>query len=217
MPLETIYIQTETTELNVTLQLSSGHLSNSHLGASVPSIPDYVYSQLSLPASALSPESKKIQQDICAVSLRGQRKGEGGSPNSKRIRPDIPLPCSTVLASLKSVHETLSQERQKLQEAWEGNPGRRSAQVGPHGPAMPPRSPLEIHCSSFLCTPSSLSLQRIRPRGLLLWPTPPPSISTPATTSCAVAPPKCPMNRGSAMEAPPTRSRRRGTVGAPPR
>uniref|UniRef100_A0A8C4IFZ8 Oxysterol-binding protein n=1 Tax=Dicentrarchus labrax TaxID=13489 RepID=A0A8C4IFZ8_DICLA len=77
--------------------LSSSHLSNSsHLGASVPSIPDYVYSQLSPPTVTLSPEGKKIHQDICAMSLR-------------------------VLASLKSVHETLSQERQKLQEVWETN------------------------------------------------------------------------------------------------
>uniref|UniRef100_A0A3B4YS38 Oxysterol-binding protein n=1 Tax=Seriola lalandi dorsalis TaxID=1841481 RepID=A0A3B4YS38_SERLL len=76
--------------------LSSSHLnSSSHLGASVPSIPDYVYSQLS-PPTVTSPEGKKIQQDICAMSLR-------------------------VLASLKTVHETLSQERQKLQEVWESN------------------------------------------------------------------------------------------------
>ncbi|KAM9837523.1 oxysterol-binding protein-related protein 7 [Aulostomus maculatus] len=76
--------------------LSSSHLSSSsHLGASVPSIPDYVYSQLSPPITT-SPEGKKIQQDICAMSLR-------------------------VLASLKSVHETLSQERQKLQEVWDAN------------------------------------------------------------------------------------------------
>nr|XP_046233211.1 oxysterol-binding protein-related protein 7 [Scatophagus argus] len=77
--------------------LSSSHLSSSpHLGTSVPSIPDYVYSQLSPPTVTMSPEGKKIQQDICAISLR-------------------------VLASLKSVHETLSQERQKLQELWETN------------------------------------------------------------------------------------------------
>ncbi|XP_038590848.1 oxysterol-binding protein-related protein 7 [Micropterus salmoides] len=77
--------------------LSSSHLtSSSHLGASVPSIPDYVYSQLSPPTVTLTPEGKKIQHDICAVSLR-------------------------VLASLKTVHETLSQERQKLQEVWETN------------------------------------------------------------------------------------------------
>uniref|UniRef100_A0A3B5L1F5 Oxysterol-binding protein n=1 Tax=Xiphophorus couchianus TaxID=32473 RepID=A0A3B5L1F5_9TELE len=76
--------------------LSSSHLSSSsHLGVSVPSIPDYVYSQLS-PPTILSPEGKKIQQDICAMSTQ-------------------------VLSSLKSVHETLSLERQKLQEAWEAN------------------------------------------------------------------------------------------------
>lgn len=76
--------------------LSSSHLSSSsQLDVSVPSIPDYVYSQLA-PPTVLSPEGKKIQQDICTMSLR-------------------------VLASLKSVHETLSQERQKLQEVWETN------------------------------------------------------------------------------------------------
>ncbi|XP_026207371.1 oxysterol-binding protein-related protein 7 [Anabas testudineus] len=80
----------------ITKSLSSSHLSSSsHLGTSVPSIPDYVYSQLS-PPTASSPEGKKIQQDICTMSLR-------------------------VLASLKSVHETLSHERQKLQEIWETN------------------------------------------------------------------------------------------------
>uniref|UniRef100_A0A8C7XV32 Oxysterol-binding protein n=1 Tax=Oryzias sinensis TaxID=183150 RepID=A0A8C7XV32_9TELE len=81
--------------------LSSSHLSgSSHLGASVPNIPDYVSSQLS-PPSVLSPESKKIQQDICAISNR-------------------------VLASLKSVHESLSLERQKLQESWQTSNEHRS-------------------------------------------------------------------------------------------
>ncbi|XP_029933231.1 oxysterol-binding protein-related protein 7 isoform X4 [Myripristis murdjan] len=71
--------------------LSSSHLSSSsHFGASVPSIPDYVYSQLS-PPTVTSPEGKKIQQEICTMSLR-------------------------VLTSLKSVHETLTQERQRLQQ-----------------------------------------------------------------------------------------------------
>ncbi|XP_074475712.1 oxysterol-binding protein-related protein 7 isoform X2 [Sebastes fasciatus] len=79
----------------ITKSLSSSHLGSSAHGASVPSIPDYVYSQLS-PPTATSPEGKKIQQDICAMSLR-------------------------VLTSLKTVHETLSQERQKLQEVWETN------------------------------------------------------------------------------------------------
>lgn len=63
---------TDTTQLNV-LQLSSSHLnSSSHLGASVPCIPDYVYSQLTPPTVTLSPEGKKIQQDICVISQRGQ-------------------------------------------------------------------------------------------------------------------------------------------------
>lgn len=81
----------------ITKSLSSSHLnSSSHLGASVPCIPDYVYSQLTPPTVTLSPEGKKIQQDICVISQR-------------------------VLASLKSVHETLSQERQKVQEVWDAN------------------------------------------------------------------------------------------------
>ncbi|XP_015244562.1 PREDICTED: oxysterol-binding protein-related protein 7 [Cyprinodon variegatus] len=80
----------------ISKSLSSSHLSSSsHLGVSVPSIPDYVYSQLS-PPTIVSPEGKKIQQDICAMSAR-------------------------VLSSLKLVHETLSLERQKLLEAWEAN------------------------------------------------------------------------------------------------
>ncbi|XP_029933229.1 oxysterol-binding protein-related protein 7 isoform X2 [Myripristis murdjan] len=75
----------------ITKSLSSSHLSSSsHFGASVPSIPDYVYSQLS-PPTVTSPEGKKIQQEICTMSLR-------------------------VLTSLKSVHETLTQERQRLQQ-----------------------------------------------------------------------------------------------------
>ncbi|CAB1444588.1 unnamed protein product [Pleuronectes platessa] len=88
--------------------LSSSHLGSSpQLGASVPSIPEYVYSQLSPPTVA-SPEGKKIQQDICATSLR-------------------------VFTSLKSVHETLSQERQKVQEVWESNIGRSNALAEPAG------------------------------------------------------------------------------------
>ncbi|KAI1887138.1 hypothetical protein AGOR_G00203040 [Albula goreensis] len=74
--------------------LSSNHLSASHLGASVPSIPDYVYSQIS-PPNATSPEGKKITQDICAVSQK-------------------------VHTSLKSVHEALVLERQRIREAWSG-------------------------------------------------------------------------------------------------
>ncbi|KAM8836225.1 oxysterol-binding protein-related protein 7 isoform 3-T3 [Spinachia spinachia] len=80
----------------ITKSLSSSHLgSSTNLGASASSIPDYVFSQLPPPAVG-SPEGKRIQQDICAMSLR-------------------------VIASLKAVHETLSQERQKLHEAWETN------------------------------------------------------------------------------------------------
>ncbi|KAJ3608189.1 hypothetical protein NHX12_025239, partial [Muraenolepis orangiensis] len=74
----------------MTKSLSSSHLSSSS-APSVSSIPDYVCSQLSPPV-VVSPEGKRIQQDFCTVSLR-------------------------VVASLKTVHDSLSQERQRLQEA----------------------------------------------------------------------------------------------------
>ncbi|KAI3364925.1 hypothetical protein L3Q82_001105 [Scortum barcoo] len=101
--------------------LSSSHLtSSSHLGASVPSIPDYVYSQLSPPTVILSPEGKKIQQDICTMSLR-------------------------VLASLKTVHETLSQERQKLQEVLETNNIHQSNTLAePEAVRQPSRGPPSV-------------------------------------------------------------------------
>uniref|UniRef100_A0A8C8DFW7 Oxysterol-binding protein n=1 Tax=Oncorhynchus tshawytscha TaxID=74940 RepID=A0A8C8DFW7_ONCTS len=74
------------------LSTSSNHLS---VGASsVSSIPDYVYSQLSNPLIT-SPEAKKIQQDICALSQR-------------------------VHASLKSIHEVLALERERVRQAWTG-------------------------------------------------------------------------------------------------
>ncbi|XP_060951106.1 oxysterol-binding protein-related protein 7 [Limanda limanda] len=123
----------------ISKSLSSSHLGSSpHLGASVPSIPEYVYSQLSPPTVA-SPEGKKIQQDICATSLR-------------------------VFTSLKSVHETLSQERQKAQEVWESNVrpsntlsepagGRRSS----HGPPSVADSAAEYFDASddIICGSSS--------------------------------------------------------------
>ncbi|KAG9267837.1 oxysterol-binding protein-related protein 6-like [Astyanax mexicanus] len=75
------------------LKFSSSHLSvSSHLGTSVPSIPDYVYSQLAPPVNN-SPETRKLHQDICTVSQR-------------------------VHASLRAVHDALSQDRHRLQEAW---------------------------------------------------------------------------------------------------
>ncbi|KAM6913576.1 oxysterol-binding protein-related protein 7-like [Lycodopsis pacificus] len=79
---------------------TSSHLSTSHpssssgLGPSVQSIPDYVYSQLSNPQVS-SPEAKKLHQDICTSSQR-------------------------VHASLKSVHEVLTLERERLRQAWTG-------------------------------------------------------------------------------------------------
>ncbi|CAN9505370.1 unnamed protein product [Ophioblennius macclurei] len=75
---------------------TSSHLStnSSGLGASVQSIPDFVYSQLSNP-QVTSPEAKKLHQEICAVSQR-------------------------VHTSLKSVHEVLTLERERLRQAWTG-------------------------------------------------------------------------------------------------
>uniref|UniRef100_A0A8C7CQ68 Oxysterol-binding protein n=1 Tax=Oncorhynchus kisutch TaxID=8019 RepID=A0A8C7CQ68_ONCKI len=73
----------------------SSHVLYSGVGAtSVSSIPDYVYSQLSNPLIT-SPEAKKIQQDICALSQR-------------------------VHASLKSIHEVLALERERVRQAWTG-------------------------------------------------------------------------------------------------
>ncbi|XP_058510253.1 oxysterol-binding protein-related protein 7-like [Solea solea] len=77
--------------------LTSSHLStnpSSAGGASVQSIPDYVYSQLSNP-QVTSPEAKKLHQDICTVSQR-------------------------VHSSLKSIHDVLSLERERLRQAWTG-------------------------------------------------------------------------------------------------
>uniref|UniRef100_A0A667WV33 Oxysterol-binding protein n=1 Tax=Myripristis murdjan TaxID=586833 RepID=A0A667WV33_9TELE len=82
------------------VEFTSSHLStyagnsSGHLGASVQSIPDYVYSQLSNP-QVTSPEAKKLHQDICAVSQR-------------------------VHGSLRSIHEVLSLERERLRQAWVG-------------------------------------------------------------------------------------------------
>uniref|UniRef100_A0A3P9NH21 Oxysterol-binding protein n=1 Tax=Poecilia reticulata TaxID=8081 RepID=A0A3P9NH21_POERE len=73
---------------------TSSHLStnSSNMAASVQSIPDYVYSQLSNP-QVTSPEAKKLHQDICMLSQR-------------------------VYGSLKSIHEVLTLERDRLRQAW---------------------------------------------------------------------------------------------------
>uniref|UniRef100_A0A3B5LTB2 Oxysterol-binding protein n=1 Tax=Xiphophorus couchianus TaxID=32473 RepID=A0A3B5LTB2_9TELE len=68
------------------------HTNNSNMAASVQSIPDYVYSQLSNP-QVTSPEAKKLHQDICMLSQR-------------------------VYGSLKSIHEVLTMERERLRQAW---------------------------------------------------------------------------------------------------
>ncbi|XP_048101644.1 oxysterol-binding protein-related protein 7-like isoform X1 [Alosa alosa] len=78
-----------------TPMFSPSYLGNtSHLGASVQSIPDYVYTQLSTPAAG-SPDGKKLQQDICVLSTR-------------------------VHSSLKSIQNVLTQERERLRQAWTG-------------------------------------------------------------------------------------------------
>ncbi|XP_077078693.1 oxysterol-binding protein-related protein 6-like isoform X2 [Siphateles boraxobius] len=75
--------------------LSSSHLGTSGgLAASLQSIPDYVYSQLSTPEVS-SLEGKKLQMDICAL-------------------------CERVHASLKSIHESLALEREHVRQAWAG-------------------------------------------------------------------------------------------------
>ncbi|XP_071357511.1 oxysterol-binding protein-related protein 7-like isoform X2 [Trachinotus anak] len=76
---------------------TSPHLSTSAcsgLEASVQSIPDFVYSQLSNPHGT-SPEAKKLHQDICTVSQR-------------------------VHSSLTSIYEVLSLERERVRQAWTG-------------------------------------------------------------------------------------------------
>ncbi|KAL0984225.1 hypothetical protein UPYG_G00138760 [Umbra pygmaea] len=105
--------------LGMVRQLSSSHLnSSSHLGASVPSIPDYassipdyVYSQLSPPTNT-SPEGKKVQQDFCTVSQR-------------------------VYVSLKSVHEALAQERLRLQDTYHQSPALAETASGDHSHHTP--------------------------------------------------------------------------------
>ncbi|XP_048026109.1 oxysterol-binding protein-related protein 7 isoform X2 [Megalobrama amblycephala] len=73
--------------------LSSSQLnSSSHLGTSVPSIPDYVCTQAT-PSASTSLEGKRLHQDICSMSQK-------------------------VHASLRTAHEALAQERQRLQDAW---------------------------------------------------------------------------------------------------
>ncbi|XP_068587654.1 oxysterol-binding protein-related protein 7-like isoform X2 [Cebidichthys violaceus] len=83
---------------------TSSHLSTTNSsagpGPSVQSIPDYVYSQLSNPQVS-SPEAKKLHQDICTSSQR-------------------------VHASLKSIHEVLTLERERLRQAWTGPDMRRN-------------------------------------------------------------------------------------------
>ncbi|XP_058609391.1 oxysterol-binding protein-related protein 6-like isoform X3 [Onychostoma macrolepis] len=82
-------------ERRISMQFSSSHLGTSAgLAASLQSIPDYVYSQLSTPAVS-SPEGKLLQLDICAM-------------------------CDKVHSSLKSIHESLAVERERVRQAWAG-------------------------------------------------------------------------------------------------
>uniref|UniRef100_A0A3B3ZHF1 Oxysterol-binding protein n=1 Tax=Periophthalmus magnuspinnatus TaxID=409849 RepID=A0A3B3ZHF1_9GOBI len=80
-------------ECNVVyVQYPTGTLggNNSSLGNSVPSLPGYLYSQLSKPQVS-SPEAQKLHTEICAASQR-------------------------VHASLCSVHEVLTLERERLRQ-----------------------------------------------------------------------------------------------------
>uniref|UniRef100_A0A3B5M2Y4 Oxysterol-binding protein n=1 Tax=Xiphophorus couchianus TaxID=32473 RepID=A0A3B5M2Y4_9TELE len=88
------------------------HLStnNSNMAASVQSIPDYVYSQLSNP-QVTSPEAKKLHQDICMLSQR-------------------------VYGSLKSIHEVLTMERERLRQAWT-SPDLRTPSMARHSRRAP--------------------------------------------------------------------------------
>ncbi|KAE8283530.1 Oxysterol-binding protein-related protein 6 [Larimichthys crocea] len=84
-------------EMRISMQFTSSHLSTNSsagLGQSLQSIPDYVYSQLSSP-QVTSPEAKKLHQDICTASQR-------------------------VHASLKSIHDVLTLERERVRQAWTG-------------------------------------------------------------------------------------------------
>lgn len=207
----------DTTPLNV-LQLSSSHLnSSSHLGASVPCIPDYVYSQLTPPTVTLSPEGKKIQQDICVLSQRGKwKKKYEYKVHLRKLNWHFVMSYpSLVLASLKSVHETLSQERQKVQEVWDAN------NVHSSNTLAEVRFTLHIviwfHISpvGFLFpSPSINSLQpwAIYLKGLLQWQTLQLSTLTPVMTCFVVVPLSCLMNLGLVMEAPPIQSQRKDMV-----
>uniref|UniRef100_A0A672M3R3 Oxysterol-binding protein n=1 Tax=Sinocyclocheilus grahami TaxID=75366 RepID=A0A672M3R3_SINGR len=105
--------------------LSSSHLTSSaHLGASVPSIPDYVSIQATPPASTSS-ESKKLHQDICSMSLK-------------------------VHASLRTAHEALAQERQRLQDTWS------SRSLSFHAPSVADSAAEYFDaCDELMCASSS--------------------------------------------------------------
>ncbi|KAF3845778.1 hypothetical protein F7725_002856, partial [Dissostichus mawsoni] len=62
---------------------TSSHLSTNGSGASVKSIPDYVYSQLSNPQVS-SPEAKKLHQDICSSSQRVHTSLKSRTPSLSR-------------------------------------------------------------------------------------------------------------------------------------
>ncbi|KAL0992419.1 hypothetical protein UPYG_G00093070 [Umbra pygmaea] len=116
---------------------TSSHLSTSSnqvnmAACSVQSIPDYVYSQLSTPV-VTSPEAKKIQQDICVLSHR-------------------------VHTSLQSVHSVLTQERERVRQAWSG-PDLRSSTSNQLATLCSTMSELEVQ--SRLTKVHSLSLSSV--------------------------------------------------------
>ena len=136
---------------------------------------------------------------------------------------DFSSRSSSVLASLKSVHETLSQERQKLQEIWEPNNIHQSNTLAEvrfmlH---LSPGSSLEhiplwvwwqVFSSSFYFSMDSLQRRHTYPTGLPQWQTRLQSILTPALTWFVMVPLRCLMNQDSVMEAPPTLSQRKDMV-----
>lgn len=123
-----------------------------------------------------------------------------------------------MLASLKSVHESLSLERQKLQESWETSNEHRSntlAVVREMHLALPHFTFLFIntafHFPVYLPF-STISLHR--PTDPPLWQIQLPSTLMPVTTLSGAVPLRCLMNLDSVMEAPPTLNRRRDMVSA---
>lgn len=134
-----------------------------------------------------------------------------------------------MLTSLKSVHETLSQERQRLQEVCRNNNPHQSntltvvrlillSGIGEHVPSSGFFSLAVSEACGFLCLSLCLSLfsleqQDVRPTVPPQWQTRLQSILMPVMTSFAAAPLRFQTSRDLAMAAPATLSLRRVMVG----